>query len=96
MHNHAKSVSCLLNQLCSAHVLHASNSELAAYIFDQSIMECNGYFEHRFSNTNKIFLCGIWNLHREKLYPLGSSHLVLHSSINRCVFNGRNAMAVHS
>ena len=27
---------------------------------------------------------------------LGSSDLVLHSSINRCVVNGRDAMAVHS
>ena len=33
------------------------------------------------------------NLRREKLYPSGSSDLVLHSSINRCVVNGRDAMA---
>ena len=33
---------------------------------------------------------------REKLYPSGSSDLVLHSSINRCVVNGRDAMAAHS
>ena len=44
----------------------------------------------------KAFLCGIWNLRREKLYPSGSSDLVLHSSINRCVINGRDAMAAHS
>ena len=44
----------------------------------------------------RLFLCGIWNLHREKLYPPGSSSLVLHSSINQCVVNGRNAMAAHS
>ena len=44
----------------------------------------------------RLFLCGIWNLHRDKLYPLGSSGLVLHSSINQCVVNGRDAMAVHS
>ena len=48
-----------------------------------------------FSNT-KAFLCGVWNLRREKLYPSGSSDLVLHSSINRCVVNGRDAMAAHS
>ena len=35
-------------------------------------------------------------MHREKLYPLGSSDLVLHRSINRSVVNGRDAMAVHS
>ena len=27
---------------------------------------------------------------------LGSSDLVLHNSINRCMVNGRDAMAVHS
>ena len=64
-------------------------------IFDQSIWECNGHFDHWFSNT-KAFLCGIWNLRREKLYPSGSSDLVLHSSINRCVVSGRDAMAAHS
>ena len=41
-------------------------------------------------------MCDIWNLHREKLYPSGSSDLVLHSSINQCVVNGRDAMAAHS
>ena len=45
----------------------------------------------------RLFLCGIRNLCREKLYPSsGSSDLVLHSSINRCVVNGRDAMAAHS
>ena len=39
-------------------------------------------FDHWFSNT-KAFFCGIWNLRREKLYPPGSSSLVLHSSINQ-------------
>ena len=34
-------------------------------------------------------------LHRKKFYSLGSSDLVLHSSINCCVVNNRNAMAVH-
>ena len=72
-----------------------SSFDKTKYIFDQSIWECNGDFDHWFSNT-KAFLCGIWNLHREKLYPPGSSNLVLHSSINRCVVNGRNAMAAHS
>ena len=32
----------------------------------------------------------------EKNYYLGSFDLVLHSSINRCVVNGRDAMAAHS
>ena len=53
------------------------------------------YFDDWFSNT-KAFLCSIWNLRREKLCPSGSSDLVLHSSINRCVVNGRDAMAAHS
>ena len=35
----------------------------------------------------KLFLCGIWNLRREKHYPLGSSDLVLHGSINQCVWS---------
>ena len=61
-----------------------SSFDKTKYIFDQSIWECNGHFDHWFSNT-KAFLCGIWNLRREKLYPSGSSDLVLHSSINRCV-----------
>ena len=58
-----------------------SSFEKAKYIFDQSMWECNGHFDHWFSNT-KAFLRGIWNLRREKLYPSGSSDLVLHSSIN--------------
>ena len=64
-------------------------------IFDQSVWESKGHFDRWFSNT-KAFLCGIWNLCREKLYPLGSSDLVLHSSINRCMVNGRDAMVAHS
>ena len=58
-----------------------SSFDKTKYIFDQSIWECNGHFDDWFSNT-KAFLCGIWNLCREKLYPSGSSDLVLHSSIN--------------
>ena len=46
--------------------------------------------------TTKVFLCGIWNLCMEKLYPSGSSDLFLHSSINQCVVNGSDAMAAHS
>ena len=42
-------------------------------------------------NYTKAFLCGIWNLHREKLYPSGSFDLVLHSSIYQCVVNGSNS-----
>ena len=72
-----------------------SSFDKTKYIFDQSIWECNGHFDHCFSNT-KAFLCGIWNLCREKLYPSGSSDLVLHSSINGYMVNGRDAMAAHS
>ena len=73
-----------------------SSFDKTKYIFDQSIWECNGCFDHWFSNS-KAFLCDIWNyLRREKLYPLGSSDLVLYSSINQCIVNGRDAMAAHS
>ena len=53
-----------------------SSSDKRKYFFNQSIWECNGHFDHWFSNT-KAFLCSIWNLHREKFYPLSSSDLVL-------------------
>ena len=43
-----------------------SSFDKTKYIFDQSIWECNGHFDYWFSNT-KAFLCGIWNLRREKL-----------------------------
>ena len=42
--------------------------EKTRYIFDQSIWECNGHFDHWFSNI-KSFLGSVWNLHKEKLYP---------------------------
>ena len=71
-----------------------SSFDKTKFIFDQSIWECNGHFDHWFSNT-KAFLCGIWYLSREKLYPSSSSDLVLHSSINRCMVNGRDAMTAH-
>ena len=35
-----------------------SSFDKTKYIFDQSIWECNGHFDHCFSNT-KAFLCGI-------------------------------------
>ena len=74
-----------------------SSFDKTKYIFDQSIWECNGHFDHWFFKILRLFLCNIWNLRREKLYPSsGSCILVLHSSINRCVVNGRNAMVAHS
>ena len=69
-----------------------SSFDKAKYVFDQSIWEYNAHFDHWFSNA-KAFLCDIWNLHKEKLYSSGSSSdLVMHSSIKRCMVNGRNAM----
>ena len=47
----------------------------------------------------RLFCVAYGNFCREKLYTLDSSDLVLHcvhSSINRCVVNGRDAMAAHS
>ena len=77
-------------------LIHLNSSfDKTKYIFDWSIWEGNGHLDHWFSNT-KAFFYGIWNLHTEKLYPLGSSDLILHSSINRCMVNGRDAMAAHS
>ena len=74
---------------------HLKSSFDKTLIFDQSILKCSGHFDHWFSNT-RIFLCIIWNLCRKKLHPLGSSDLVLHNSINRCVINGKDAMAAYS
>ena len=74
--------------------LNSSSFDKTKYIFDQSI-ESNGHFDHWFSNT-KAVLCSIWNFRSKKLHPLGSSDLVLHSSINQCMVNDRDAMAVHS
>ena len=72
-----------------------SSFDKANFIFDQGIWECNGHFDDWFSNT-KAFSCGIWNLRKEKLYPSGSSNLVLHSFINQCVANGGDTIAAHS
>ena len=66
--------------------------EKTRYIFDQSVWECNGHFDHWFSNI-KSFLCGIWNLCKEKLYPEDfSMNTASNSSVERRVVNGRNAI----
>ena len=39
------------------------------YIFDQSIWKGNCHFDHWFSII-KSFLCGVWNLGKEKLQML--------------------------
>ena len=42
----------------------------------------------------KSFLCGVWNLCKEKLYPEDfSMNTASNSSVERRVVNGRNAMA---
>ena len=42
----------------------------------------------------KSFLCGVWSLHKEKLYPEDfSMNTASNSSVERRVVNGRNAMA---
>ena len=67
--------------------------EKTRYIFDQSIWECNGHFDHWFSNI-KSFLSGIWNLCKEKLYSEDFSiNTASNSSVKRRVVNGSNAMA---
>ena len=42
----------------------------------------------------KDFLCGVWNLRKEKLYPNDFlMNTASNSSVERRVVNGRNAMA---
>ena len=72
-----------------------SSFDNTRYTFDQSIWECNGHFDHWFLNT-KAFCVAYRICAGRSFYPFSSSALVLHSSINRCMVNGRNAMAVHS
>ena len=46
------------------------------------------------SQILKTFLCGVWNLRKEKLYPDDfSMNTASNSSVERRVVNGRNAMA---
>ena len=65
--NRSVFINSLSKILCSDFHL-MSAFEKTRYIFDQSVWECNGHFDHWFSNI-KSFLCGIWNLRKEKLYP---------------------------
>ena len=93
--NRSVFINSLSKILCSDFHL-MSAFEKTRYIFDQSVWECNGHFDHWFSNI-KSFLCGIWNLRKEKLYPEDfSMNTASNSSIERRVVNGRNAMAKRS
>ena len=90
--NRSVFINSLSKILCSDFHL-MSAFEKTRYIFDQSIWECNGHFDHWFSNI-KDFLCGVWNLCKEKLYPDDFlMNTASNSSVERCVVNGRNAMA---
>ena len=90
--NRSVFINSLSKILCSDFHL-MSAFEKTRYIFDQSIWECNGHFDHWFSNI-KDFLCGVWNLRKEKLYPDDFlMNTASNSSVERCVVNGRNAMA---
>ena len=55
------------------------------YIFDQSIWECNGHFDHCFSNT-KVSLCSIWNFHKDGLYPSSSILFIQYFHVCTCMF----------
>ena len=69
--------------------------EKTRYIFDQNIWECNGHFDHWFSNI-KDFLCGVLNLCKEKFYSEDfSMNTASNSSVERREVNSRNAMAKH-
>ena len=88
-------INSLSKILCSDFLL-MSAFEKTRYIFDQSIWECNGHFDYWFSNI-KDFLCGVWNLRKEKLYPDDfSMNTASNSSVERRVVNGRNAMVKRS
>ena len=90
--NRSVFINSLNKILCSDFHL-MSAFEKTRYIFDQSVWECNGHFDHWFSNI-KSFLCDIWNLCKEKLYPEDfSMNTASNSSVKRRVVNGRNAMA---
>ena len=90
--NRSVFINSLSKILCSDFHL-MSAFEKTRYIFDQSIWECNGHFDHWFSNI-KDFLCGVWNLRKEKLYPDDFlMNTASNSSVERRVVNGRNAMA---
>ena len=90
--NRSVFINSLSKILCSDFHL-MSAFEKTRYIFDQSVWECNGHFDHWFSNI-KSFLCGIWNLRKEKLYPEDFLiNTASNSSVERRVVNGRNAMA---
>ena len=65
--NRSVFINSLSKILCSDFHL-MSAFEKTRYIFDQSIWECNGHFDHWFSNI-KDFLCSVWNLRKEKLHP---------------------------
>ena len=90
--NRSVFINSLSKILCSDFHL-MSAFEKTRYIFDQSIWECNGHFDHWFSNI-KSFLGSVWNLRKEKLYPEDfSMNTASNSSIERRVVNGRNARA---
>ena len=84
-------IKCII--LYKTHNNNYNIEQVTRYIFDQSVWECNGHFDHWFSNI-KSFLCDIWNLRKEKLYPEDfSMNIASNSSVERRVVNGRNAMA---
>ena len=88
-------INSLSKILCSDFHL-MSAFEKTRYIFDQSVWECNGHFDHWFSNIKSSVLCGIWNLRKEKLHSEDfSMNIASNSSVKRCIVNGRNAMAKH-
>ena len=63
--------SVFINSLSLCSDIHLMSAfEKTRYIFDQSIWECNGHFDHWFSNI-KDFLCGVWNLHKKRLLSRG-------------------------
>ena len=67
-----------------------SSFDKTKYIFDQSIWECNGYFDHWFSNSEGFFVWHMEFVQGETSFDLAAP------SINAWSMLGRDAMAAHS
>ena len=88
-----QSINSLSKILCSDfHLMSAFEKTRYMYVFNQSIWECNGDFDHWFSNI-KSFLSGVWNLRKQKVYLEDFwINTASNSSVERRVVNGSNGM----
>ena len=84
-------INSLSKILCSDFHL-MSAFEKTRYIFDQSIWECNGHFDH-WSQILKALFVQCLEFAQGKLYPEVLMNTASNSSVERRMVNGRNAMA---